>query len=52
MQHPQLGVIETDEKSGSGTLLFHSQSIPLRIELDGESLDDALSFASLVYGIR
>jgi hypothetical protein len=48
VRHPQLGTLEIGEKSGVGTLSFDGRSIPLRIELDGNSLDGVLSFASII----
>ena len=45
VRHPQLGVLEIGEKSGLGTLSFDGQSIPLRYELDGNTLEEVLSFA-------
>lgn len=48
MQHASLGTLETDEKSARGTVLLDGRSIPLNIELDGEPIDKALSFASVI----
>jgi hypothetical protein len=48
VRHPQLGVLEIRDNSGSGTLAFDGRSIPLRIELDGCGLDEVLSFAASI----
>ena len=50
-EHPVLGVIRSSEKNPNGVeaeVLFSGRSIPLRIDPDDQSLDDAIAFASEV----
>jgi hypothetical protein len=46
--YPHLGLIESDEKSAQGMLLYRGQSIPLRVESDDKTIEEALSFATVI----
>lgn len=48
MRHPGLALYEIDEKSARGKLLLDDRSIPLTVESEDKTLEEALSLATII----